>query len=144
MSASAGFFPIIASIFFTIVICMGQGRHLYREACLVTQKTLIANKTAEFRGIEPGTAMRIHAGLGSGEALTAPPSGKTIFSRTCAACHAEVTPTAAPALVEIYKLYKDNPAGIVTWAKAPGKKRPQYGQMPPFAQRGEKASEPIK
>jgi cytochrome c len=30
-----------------------------------------------------------------------------------------------------------NPEGIVAWAKAPGKKRPELPQMPPFAHLGE-------
>jgi Nucleotidyl transferase AbiEii toxin, Type IV TA system len=38
---------------------------------------------------------------------------------------------------EIASLYADNPDGIVTWAKAPGKKRPDMPQMPPFASVGE-------
>ena len=45
--------------------------------------------------------------------------------------------TSAPSLVEIHSLFKDNPAGIVSWAKAPGKKRAQYGQMPPMAHLGD-------
>ena len=130
------FWPI-ATLFALVVLGMGQGRHFYREAALAPHKEAIARKTAEFRAIELSTQMRIRAGLGAGEALTAPPSGKKLFAQTCAACHALDKPVNAPSLVDIHALYKDNPAGIVTWAKAPGKKRPQYGQMPPFAQLGD-------
>ena len=130
------FWPI-AALFSLVVLGMGQGRHFYREAALAPHKAAIERKTAEFRSIELGTRMRIRTGMGAGDALTAAPSGKKLFAQTCAACHAVEKPTAAPSLVEIHTLYADNPAGIVTWAKAPGKKRPQYGQMPPFAHLGE-------
>jgi cytochrome c len=131
-----GFWPI-AAIFALVVLGMGQGRHLYREAALAPHKAAIERKTAEFRSIELGTQMRIRTGMGAGDALTAAPSGKKLFTQTCLACHALEKPTNAPSLVEIHAIYADNPAGIVTWAKAPGKKRPQYGAMPPFAHLGE-------
>lgn len=127
----------VAGLFGLVVLAMGEGRNLYREAALAPQKSQIVRRTAEFHGIELATQMRVRAGLGVGDALTAVPTGKSIFNQICAACHAREKPTGAPALVEIYQLYKDNPAGIVTWAKAPGKKRPQFGQMPSMAHLGE-------
>jgi cytochrome c len=36
-------------------------------------------------------------------------------------------------LNEIVKIYEGNAAGIVAWAKAPGKKRADYPQMPPMS-----------
>ena len=42
-----------------------------------------------------------------------------------------------PPLTEIAQIYAGNPEGIVAWAKAPGKKRPELPQMPPFAHLGE-------
>lgn len=130
------FWPI-AALFSLVVLGMGQGRHVYREAALAPHKEAIARKTAEFRSIELGTQMRIRTGLGAGDALTAAPSGKKLFAQTCAACHAVEKATSAPSLVEIHSLFKDNPAGIVSWAKAPGKKRAQYGPMPPMAHLGD-------
>lgn len=130
-------FWVIASLFSLVVLGMGQGRHLYREAALAPHKQAIARKTAEFHGIELATQMRIKAGLGAGDALTAPPTGKKLFAQTCAACHQPEVPTGAPALTEIRQLYAGNPTGIVTWAKAPGKKRAQFSQMPAMAHLGE-------
>ena len=42
-----------------------------------------------------------------------------------------------PPLTEIAQIYAGNPEGIVAWAKAPGKKRPELPQMPPFAHLGD-------
>ena len=130
-------FWLAASMFAVVVLAMGQGRHLYRESSLAPQRRLIAERTTKFLAIEAETQARLQAGLDAGSSLTAPPSGKKIFSQICSACHAVSKPIAAPALVEIYQLYKGNPAGIVAWAKAPGKKRPQYGQMPSMAALGD-------
>jgi cytochrome c len=49
------------------------------------------------------------------------------------ACHGLEKRVVGPPWREIQKLYKDNPSGIVAWAKAPGKKRSDYPQMPPMA-----------
>ena len=130
-------FWLIAALFSVVVLGMGQGRHLYREAALAPHKQAIALKSAEFRAIELATQMRLRSGLSAGDSLTAAPTGKSLFNQACAACHAKEIPVAAPALNEIYQLFKNNPAGIVAWAKAPGKKRPQYGQMPPMAHLGD-------
>jgi cytochrome c len=40
-------------------------------------------------------------------------------------------------LTEIASLYAGNANGIVTWALAPGKKRPDFPQMPSMAALGE-------
>ena len=71
-----------------------------------------------------------------GETLGGGLTGEKVFMN-CAACHAVDRVLAAPSLVEVYSLYKDNPAGIVAWAKNPGKKRPQFAPMPSFAHLGD-------
>jgi cytochrome c len=48
-----------------------------------------------------------------------------------------------PPLTEIARVYAVNPQGIVTWARAPGKKRADYPQMPPFAALGEDSLQQI-
>lgn len=126
----------VAGLFTLVILAMGQGRHLHREATLAPHRRLIAERTEKFAAIEKDLQDRIRSGQDVGASL-APPSGKKLFAQTCAACHAVSKPTAAPALVELYQLYQGNAAGIVTWAKAPGKKRPEYGQMPPFAHLGD-------
>ncbi len=124
------YWPIVG-LFTLVVLGMGQGRHLYRETQLAPHQALIAKKTLEFRQIEED--FKNHP------VAIAPTAnnGKLMFTQTCAACHALDKVTIAPTLVEIYGLYKGNPAGIVAWAKAPGKKRPQFIQMPAMAALGD-------
>ena len=80
--------------------------------------------------------MRIDAGLGAGDALASGPTGKSVFLN-CAACHAVDRVLAAPSLREVYAIYKDNPAGIISWAKKPGKKRPEFAPMPAMGHLGD-------
>lgn len=119
-----------------VVLVMGTVRHLYREASIEPHRKLIADRSETFHAIELATQMRIDAGLGAGEALGGGPTGEKIF-RNCAACHALDRVLAAPSLIEIYSIYKGNPAGIVAWSKAPGKKRAEFAQMPSFAHLGD-------
>lgn len=55
--------------------------------------------------------------------------GEKVFKSTCIVCHAVDKRLVGPPIQEIAVLYKDNPAGIAAWAKAPGKKRPDYPPM---------------
>lgn len=130
------YFAWLAMIFTVLVLFMGTARHVYRETCLSDHKQMIADHDARFRSILLATQMRLEAGLGAGKALGAGPTGEQIFVN-CAACHAVDHVLAAPSLEEVYSIYKDNPEGIVKWAENPGKKRPQFTQMPSFANLGE-------
>ncbi len=60
------------------------------------------------------------------------PRGQRAF-QVCAGCHALDAERSAPSVREIQRLYADNAAGIVTWAKAPGRKRTNFAPMPAFA-----------
>ena len=119
---------------------MGTGRHLYPEGALAYHKTVVTNQTETFHSIVVATQMRLDAGLGAGDALASGPTGESVF-RNCAACHAVDKVLAAPSLTEIYSTYKSDPQGIVAWAKAPGKKRPEFTQMPSFAHLGDEQLE---
>ena len=55
--------------------------------------------------------------------------GEKVFKSICMICHALDTKLVGPPIREIVKEYQGNPAGIAAWAKAPGKKRPDYPQM---------------
>lgn len=57
--------------------------------------------------------------------------GEKVFKTTCIVCHALDTRLVGPPIREIVKEYQGNPAGIAAWAKAPGKKRPDYPPMIP-------------
>ncbi len=57
--------------------------------------------------------------------------GEKVFKTTCIVCHALDTRLVGPPIREIAEVYKGNPDGIAAWAKAPGKKRPDYPPMIP-------------
>jgi cytochrome c len=50
----------------------------------------------------------------------------------CASCHARDAELAGPSLREIANIHADAPDGIVRWARAPGRKRPNKPPMPSF------------
>lgn len=129
--------PYLAMIvlFGLVVAAMGTGRHLYRENSLARHKADIADALVRFQSIELATHMRLDAGLGTGEAVGVL-TGEKVFAN-CAACHAVDRVLAAPSLVDLYSIYKDNPEGIIAWAKNPGKKRPEFAPMPAMAHLGD-------
>jgi cytochrome c len=57
--------------------------------------------------------------------------GEKVFKTTCIVCHALENRLVGPPIREIAEAYKGNPDGIAAWAKAPGKKRPDYPPMIP-------------
>jgi len=130
------YFPLVAVTLTVLVVFMGTGRHMYREASIAPHRDLITDRTANFQSVELATMMRIDAGLGAGDALASGPTGKSVFLN-CAACHAVDRVLAAPSLREVYAIYKDNPAGIISWAKKPGKKRPEFAPMPSMGHLGD-------
>ncbi len=120
----------ICSLFTLIVLCMGTGRHLYREGALALQKHLIQESTTAYE-----THLKdFNEKLDSGQIQLAP-TGERLFLN-CASCHAADKALVGPSLVEIAHIYKDNPEGIVSWAMAPGRKRPGSPPMPGFATLG--------
>lgn len=108
------------------VSCMAYGRHLYREASLVDHRQAMLVRTADFQRASAAAA----AGLLSKDS---PRSGPEVFQSVCSACHAVNKTLVGPPLTEIATIYAGNPAGIVKWAKAPGRKRSGVTPMPPFA-----------
>jgi cytochrome c len=127
------FKPIVILLSVT-VLCMGTGRHMYREKALVGHTIDMQTKTAAYVVARDAayTQMKLDEAAG-GIKL----DGKALFGTICATCHALDKVLAAPALTEVASLYKDNPQGIVTWAKAPGRKRPQFAPMPAMGHVGE-------
>ena len=119
-----------------VVSLMGAGRHIYRETSLAAHKQMIQDESDRFAAIEYATHLRLAMGLDAGEAIGGGPTGEQVFIN-CAACHAVNKVLAAPSLVEVYSLYKDNPQGIIDWAKIPGKKRAEFQPMPSMAHLGE-------
>lgn len=124
-------YTLICGLFSLVVLSMGTGRHLYRSAALASHQAAIQAHTARY---EAALAEFNHK-LASGTLPVAESTGEQLFIN-CAACHAPNLRLVGPPLTEIASIYAGNPAGIVAWSTAPGKKRLDYPQMPPFAHLG--------
>ena len=129
------YFAVIVILLSAIVPCMAFARHLYREQAVVVQDQLMAQRTADYENLAVAAARRAEAGIQLVKDKT--PLGEQVFA-TCKACHALDKTLVGPSLVEISQIYPDNPAGIVAWAKAPGRKRAGVVPMPSFAHLGDK------
>lgn len=121
----------ICALFTVVVLGMGSGRHVYREAALRPHQAAIQERTQSY-----AAALAEFQKAQAGKPAPAEPDANQLFMN-CAACHAPNTKLVGPPLTEIAQIYAGNPEGIVTWAMAPGKKRPEMPQMPPFAHLGE-------
>ena len=124
-------YPWICLLFSFVVLGMGSGRHVYRQAALAGHQAQIQERTQNYAAALADFNHQL-----AGQPAVAEPDASQLFIN-CAACHAPNTKLVGPPLTEIAQTYQGNPAGIVTWAMAPGKKRPELPQMPPFAHLGE-------
>jgi cytochrome c len=118
-------------VFFSLVVLgMGSGRHAYREASLAGHKQQVQQRSKEYQS----ALAAWNAANPPSEEIEETP--EQLFA-TCAACHAPDAKLVGPSLREISQIYAGNPGGIVTWAMAPGKKRPDAPPMPAFSHLGE-------
>jgi len=109
-------------------------RHLYREEAIAPHRALVAAHTEKFRSASLGAEMRLAAGVPRrGEAEAVASAGERYFRSVCMACHAVDERRVGPPLTEVVDIYKGNPDGLIAWVKAPGKKRPDYPEMPPIS-----------
>ncbi len=115
----------IASLLGLTIVCMASARHFYRDSALAAHKEAVRAKTAEYQKLVDEAKQNVSV------ASDGPERAKQLF-QSCTACHGLENRLVGPPLREIQKLYKGNPEGIVAWAKAPGKKRADYPQMPPM------------
>lgn len=121
------FVPIVLVLAVT-VSCMAMGRHLYREGAVARHGDLMRKATEEMQYAVREAAWRKERGITEVQL----PRGQRAF-QVCAGCHALDAERSAPSVREIQRQYAGNAAGIVTWAKAPGRKRTKFAPMPPFA-----------
>ena len=66
--------------------------------------------------------------------LGAVAKGADLFKENCSACHAKDKKVVGPPMTEMVEIYHDNIEGLKQWIKAPGKKRPDFPQMPTLSQ----------
>jgi cytochrome c len=113
---------------------MGTARHLYREGAITPHRERVAANTAVFQAESLGARMRLAAGtprLDQVEVVMS--AGERTFRTVCNACHDLRTRRVGPPVTEIVQIYADNPEGLAAWVRAPGRKRPDYPEMPPIA-----------
>lgn len=120
------FLPIVLVLSITVA-CMAMGRHVYREESLAGHRARMATNSETFQLAVQDAQWRKDHGI----ILEPRPAGERLF-QVCAGCHSLDQEKAGPAVREIQELYADNLAGIVKWAKAPGRKRTKFSPMPPF------------
>jgi mono/diheme cytochrome c family protein len=120
---------VILFLFFFVATAMGTGRQAYRDIALSEQKQKIRERTESFARL---------VSLSQGQ-TTEGPTGKEVFTQVCSACHQVDKALIAPSLREIASIHGGHPERIVAWAKAPGKKRPQFMQMPSMAHLGDES-----
>ncbi|WP_426745471.1 cytochrome c [Myxococcus faecalis] len=127
--------PFIVGYLSLTVLCMVVGRHLYRSVALKEHRAQMQAVTRQW--VDDSAQAAHDLRTGRQREASGVSQGQELFQTTCAACHSVDRQLVGPSLTEIARLYADNPQGIVTWARAPGKKRPDAPQMPPFASLGD-------
>lgn len=116
------------------VVFMGSGRQVYRSNALEKHRELVKLKTEEFQKIkiEAIAKSKETKAQESTANLSVADKGKAVFNQYCAACHKIDAKLVGPPVLEMAKIYKGNIADLQKWIKNPGKKRPDYPQMPGF------------
>jgi cytochrome c len=118
------FAAVVVMLTFT-VLCMGYGRHIYRENATDPYRRQMARQTEDFRLVSAAARERSKAGISAQRV----PLGELVFQQVCSSCHALDRVVTGPPLREIVQLYAGNPDGIVKWANAPGRKRTNMPAM---------------
>ncbi|MBK7536141.1 MAG: c-type cytochrome [Myxococcales bacterium] len=127
------FFKIVGLLTVTVLM-MALGRHNYRYVALREHRRAVARETAAWQLASEAARVQARTGV---PAAGAAPDGAALFASSCSGCHAKDTRLVGPPLTEIAQVYQGNPAGIVAWAKAPGKKRADMPPMPAMAAVGD-------
>jgi len=130
-TALGGRFAAIAVLLGGTAAFMVSGRHIYREGALAGHRALVAAATEDLAGEVLAAQMRAAAGTPRLKEEAAAAPGERVFKSVCMGCHARTTRLVGPPVVEIASLYRGNPDGLVAWVKKPGRRRPDYPEMPP-------------
>jgi cytochrome c len=120
-------FGKIVAFLSVTVLAMASARHMYRDTALASHRKAVAAKTLAYQ--EAVKLALIEPKEKSASTVDANP-GEEAFNNFCAACHAYDQRLVGPSIQEIQSIYAGKPEGIIAWVKSPGKKRPDYPQMP--------------
>lgn len=127
-------FVQISGLLSITVLLMVTGRHQYRQTALASHQRQMQAHTAHYQRQVQAAADEAKAATAAEASLPLPALGEKTFQQNCAGCHAAQTKLVGPPMTEMQKIYGTNPAGLKAWVQAPGKKRPDYPQMPGFPQ----------
>ncbi|MFP9114726.1 c-type cytochrome [Flavobacterium sp. RHBU_3] len=118
------------------VVFMGSGRHIYRANALEDHQRLVALRTEQFKKQKKEAIAALNKAKAeeNSAALSPADKGKAIFTQNCSSCHKPQEKLVGPPVTEMASIYKNNRDGLKKWIKSPGKKRPDYPQMPGFPQ----------
>jgi cytochrome c len=124
----------IAFLLGITVICMGSGRQIYRANALAKHQELVKIKTAEFQVLKKKAIAKMKADeAGENNAtMSLADKGEKVFNQYCASCHKIDSKLVGPPVLEMQSIYKGKISDLQKWIKNPGKKRPDYIQMPGF------------
>ncbi len=122
--------PYIVVYLTCTVIFMAVGRHMYRGVALAEHRAAIRAATEAWTQQAEQAAYDEQQGIR--RKATGVSEAQVLFEGTCGSCHAADRILVGPSLSEIARVYESNPEGIMRWARAPGKKRAGFPQMPAF------------
>jgi cytochrome c551/c552 len=127
-------FPLIAALFAIAGIGLISARIIHRDevsyAYLLAHPPKVAVVSIPTSTASAVTTAAVTTAPAASTATPAPVAvslgndpevlkGESVFKLRCAICHMVDRRLVGPPLQEVAKIYKGNPAGIVTWAKAP-------------------------
>lgn len=125
----------IVALLSMTVLCMAMGRQMVRGVALAEHRAAIRLATEQW--VDDSAQAAYEQREGRARRASGRSEGEELFRTNCAGCHGVDRRIVGPALTEIAQIYRGDPAGIVTWARAPGKKRADAPQMPAFANLGD-------
>lgn len=120
------FGKIVTLLGFT-VLAMASARHQYRDTALSSHRQAMASKTLVY---QEAVQQALSEAKDKAASTPSKDGGEEAFNNFCAACHSYDQRLVGPSIKEIQSIYAGRPDGIVAWVRNPGKKRPDYPQMP--------------
>lgn len=118
------------------LVLYGGSRQMYRHHSLEKHQALVASNTKEFQRLSkearenPVTESELELDPSMGEFA----KGAAIFQANCVGCHKQNEKLVGPPMTEMVSIYSKNEQGLRDWVRKPGKKRPDFPQMPGFPQ----------
>ena len=120
------------------VLFMISGRQIYRSNSIEPHRKLMLQRTEEYEKAIVQAQINLEKEKSEDNNNSNPEltlvKGKEVFGLYCAACHKEREKVVGPPITEMSQIYKSDLDGLKKWIVAPGKKRPDYPQMPGFPQ----------